>query len=131
MLKGLLPSKWVIALVAILAVACVWFYQRNEINKATLRTTQTELDQARRAIQLQTQTILTMQRDATLQAELLRQANTNMSAIREQARKDTETIIQRDLGQEANVDALALQTAINEQFQRYLNNFGRISGVSE
>ncbi|KQO79463.1 hypothetical protein [Rhizobium sp. Leaf262] len=122
MLEGLLPNKWVLLLMAALIAACLLFYQRNEINKATLRTAQTELAQAQRDLKIQTQTINALQRDATVQAELMKQASAGIAAAREQALKDARALMQRDLGKEANVDALALQTAVNEQWRRYLQN---------
>ncbi len=122
MLAGILPSKWVLLLLAALITACIFFDQRNEINKATLRTTQTELAQAQRDLKIQTQTINALQRDATVQAELMKQANAGIAAAREQALEDARALMQRDLGKEANVDALALQTAVNEQWRRYLQN---------
>ena len=127
MLRGLLPNKWVLLVMAALIVACVFLYQRNEINKATLRTTQTELKQAQRDLKIQTQTILALQRDATVQAQLMQRANTNIAAAREQARKDTQALTQRDLAREANVDAAALEAALNTQFSLMLRNIETIS----
>ncbi|WP_296074310.1 hypothetical protein [uncultured Agrobacterium sp.] len=127
MLKGLLPNKWVLLLIAALIAACVIFYQRNEISKATLRTTQTELKQAQSDLKIQTQTIQALQRDATVQAQLMQQANTNIAAAREQARKDTQALTQRDLAREANVDATALEAALNTQFSLMLRNIETIS----
>ncbi len=127
MLRGLLPSKWVLLLIAALIAALVFFYQRNEINKADLRTTQTELRQAQRDMEIQTQTILTMQRDANTQAELLRSANAGIAAARQQARISLQALTQRDLGKEAQVDALALQDALNAQFAALLRGIERAS----
>lgn len=127
MLKGLLPSKWVLLAIAALIVACIFFYQRNEINKATLRTAQTELKQAQNDLKIQTQTILALQRDATVQAQLMQQANAGIADARDQARKDTQALTQRDLGQEANVDAHALEAALNTQFSRLLQNIEIVS----
>lgn len=127
MLKRLLPNKWVLLSIAALIVVCAFLYQRNETNKATLRTAQTELKQAQKDLAIQTQTILALQRDATVQTQLMQRANTNIAAAREQARKDTQALIQRDLAQEANVDAAALQTALNAQFSRLLQNLAAIS----
>lgn len=127
MLKGLLPNKWVLLIMAALIVACVFLYQRNETNKATLRTAQTELKQAQNDLKVQTQTILALQRDATVQAQLMQQANTNIAAAREQARKDTQALTQRDLAREANVDATALEAALNTQFSRLLQNIEIVS----
>lgn len=127
MLKGLLSSKWVLLSIAALIAISVFFYQRNEINKAVLETTRTELKQAQRDIEVQTETILTMQRDALVQSELMKQANAGIAAAREQARTELQALTQRDLAVEANTNALALQDAINLQWQRYLTNIQRLS----
>lgn len=127
MLKGLLPNEWVLLVMAALIVACVFLYQRNEINKATLRTTQTELKQAQKDLALQTQTILALQRDATVQGQLMEQANAGIAAAREQARKDTRALTQRDVVREANVDAAALEAALNTQLSRLLQNIEAVS----
>lgn len=127
MLKGLLPNEWVLLVMAALIVACVFLYQRNEINKATLRTTQTELKQAQKDLALQTQTILALQRDATVQGQLMEQANAGIAAAREQARKDTRALTQRDVAREANVDAAALEAALNTQLSRLLQNIEAVS----
>jgi GTPase involved in cell partitioning and DNA repair len=127
MLKGLLPNKWVLLAMAALIFVCVFLYQRNETNKATLRTAQTELKQAQKDLAIQTQTILALQRDATVQAQLMQRANAGIAAAREQARKDTQALTQRDLAREANANAQALQTTLNAQFSRLLQNIEAIS----
>ncbi|UXT56663.1 hypothetical protein FY134_02985 [Agrobacterium fabrum] len=124
---SIVQYKWVLLIVAALIAACVILYQRNETNKATLRTAQTELKQAQNDLKIQTQTILALQRDATVQAQLMQQANAGIAAAREQARKDTQTLTQRDLAREANVDAKALEAALNTQFSQLLRNIEAIS----
>ncbi|WP_445541496.1 hypothetical protein [Agrobacterium sp. DKPNP3] len=114
-------------MIAALVVACVFLYQRNETNKATLRTAQVELKQAQNDLKIQTQTILALQRDATVQAHLMQRADAGIAAARELARKDTQALTQRDLGREANVDAHALEAALNTQFSRLLRNIEAIS----
>ncbi len=124
---SIVHNKWVLLIMAALIAACVILYQRNEINKATLRTARAELKQAQNDLKIQTQTILALQRDATVQAQLMRQANAGIAAAREQARKDTQALTQRDLAREANVDAKALEAALNTQFSQLLQNVEAIS----
>ncbi len=125
MLSAFLPSKWVLLVMAALIVTCGYFYLSNRITRAELETATTELKQAVERVETQKATIELLQRDAKVQADLLRQAQSNMSAIRQQAALDIQTLTQRDLGAEANTDAAKLGIAINEQFHRLLDNIAR------
>lgn len=114
---------------AALITTCFVLWQANAITTANLETSRLELKQANEKIEIQLTTILNMQRDAQVQQRLLETANTNISAIRAKAQDDIQALTQRDLGKDANTDALALQSAINGQFQRYLDNIKRFGAA--
>ncbi len=120
-LSGLLPSKFIIVLILALVAALVFFYQRNEINSAKLKTIQVELNEANKRVETQKTTIDLLEKDAKTQADLMRQYQLTVNDIRQKTFEDLLEISNTDYAREANTNAPELEKLINERTQRMLD----------
>ncbi len=120
-LSGLLPSKFIIVLILALVAALVFFYQRNEVNSAKLKTIQVELNEANKRVETQKTTIDLLEKDAKTQADLMRQYQLTVNDIRQKTFEDLLEISNTDYAREANTNAPELEKLINERTQRMLD----------
>jgi len=127
LIKGFLPSKYMIGLVIALAAACVFFYQRNEINVEKVRTAQTLLNEANKKIESQKGVIDTMRRDHSVEVNLLKKSASAIDVVRQKTIEDLQKISNTDFGKEANSNAPELEKRINDRTKQLMKDIEKIS----
>lgn len=124
---GFLPSKFTLGIIAVLVLACGYFYLTKQWSQAELQTTRVLLNEANSRIATQQTTIDLLQKDAAVQKQLMDQFSKNVDEIREQTILELLEIEKTNFGEEANKDAKVLEDAINARYKNLLDKISRTS----
>jgi len=124
---ALIPNKWVLLAMAALIVACGYFYLTNRISQSDLRTAQVELNEASKRVETQKTTIDLLQRDAKIQADLMRQYQVSVTDIRKIASDNLAEIADTNYGEQAATNAAELQRTVNQRMQVLLDKISDAS----
>lgn len=122
-----LPSKFTMGIIAVLVLACGYFYITKQWKNAELQSAQILLNEANTRVATQQTTIDLLQKDAAVQKKLMDEFAKNVDEIREQTILELLEIEKTNFGEEANRDAKALEEAINARSKKLLDNISRIS----